>query len=244
MPCARRDLGEPGRLGHAGGGDLEQTEAGRMGDADARPASNTSADATNSSASAPRSFASSFTAGWAMIVASSAVERCRHRLALAVQARVDLPVVHVPGLGSETVAVLDCELHRRERRPQLAGQHPELVGRHGVSEQDPFGVQVVEHRAVGRNGQTGVSGRVGDLGQPPRRAAGDENDHQPGIGGRLDRSPAAFGHRAVTAQQRAVQIGGDHPDGAGRNRHEAVSTSRPPSNGRNATGTYTEPSGC
>ena len=113
-----------------------------------------------------------------------------------------------------------------------------------------LGVQVVQQRPVGGDGHSRVPGRDRHLVQPARRPAGDERDDQAGRFGRLERGPGPRGDGAVRMQQRAVEVAAQHPNRSVRTRLRhacgvgAVSSSRPPSQGRSAAGTYTLPSGC
>ena len=241
MPCERGELGQAGRLGDAGRGDLEQPERGRVRDRSPARRRRAAAAARNSSASAPRSLASSFTAGSVGDLGEVADPRRRDRVAAPVVARVDLPVVHVAGLGGEPVAVLDGELHRREGGAQVARRARSSARPRCCAATTTRSVgHVVEHRAVGADRDADVPGLVDQDVQPARRPAGDERDQQTGLLGRA-RSAARVRGETVLSLRSSVP---SRSVATSRTRHVGVSTSRPPRYGRSAAGTYTEPSGC
>ncbi len=163
--------------------------------------------------------------------------RRRDRVAAAVGRRVDLPVVDVVRFGGEAVQVLDGEVDVRERRAQISRDRVHDVGLEQARADDLLGLEVVEHRTVRTDGDAPVPAGLDDVVEPARRPAGDEGDQQSGFVRGGDRRLGARRDRAVPAQQRAVQIGRKEPD-------QGVSNSLPPSHGRSAAGTYTEPSGC
>jgi hypothetical protein len=120
----------------------------------------------------------------------------------------------VGGLVPEAAhAALDREAHVGDGRPERLDQGAGDLDVHRVLADHPLGVEVVDERAVRADGDAPVTGRLHDVLHPARWAPGDERHDETGFLGGLQRPTGAVGDAAVGADDRAVEVGRDQPDG-------------------------------